>query len=183
MKTLAALNRILHFVSDVTDIEVDEIKSKRKPTHLVDARQLFWFLVRRYTKTSYSQMASFIGGRDHATAIHGVKVVEGRMDVDKEFNKYITEICHSFELNVLHLIKEDTTDKIQTVSNAFRKMRVHRARCQQKVRETSYNALKVINDLEKYIEEVDPTEGYVRENMKKRIKQAKMSLIMEKVNF
>lgn len=70
------LARILHLVSETEKFSLSDLRSHRKPRHLADARAVYYHLARKLTSKSYPQIAAFLGGRDHTTAMHGSNRVE-----------------------------------------------------------------------------------------------------------
>lgn len=67
------LKDIMEEVAEKHGIGVLDVKSKRRSSHLVKARQEFFYRARMETMQSLPAIAAFCGGRDHTTALHGVK--------------------------------------------------------------------------------------------------------------
>lgn len=75
-KPLADLMRIVCVTSG---LERTVIKSVRRTAPLVKARQIAMYLMVRQGLRSLPEVGRFLGGRDHTTALHGVRKVEGVM--------------------------------------------------------------------------------------------------------
>lgn len=67
-------------VAERHGIRVSDMQSDRRTGPLVRARQEFWWLVRKETHQSLPAMAKFMGGRDHTTALHGIRQHERRQE-------------------------------------------------------------------------------------------------------
>lgn len=78
--TAFPMRRLMTLCSQVTGVLQREIKSPRRAGTYVKARQIFFWLAKTYTGASFPQMARLVGGRDHTTAIHGVRQVQAVID-------------------------------------------------------------------------------------------------------
>lgn len=74
------LDDIGRVVCGVFEVSRIELKSPRRAVNLVAARQVFFWLAKRYTGNSYPFIGSWCGGRDHSTVMHGFKKVDQRID-------------------------------------------------------------------------------------------------------
>ena len=61
---------IMEVTADFFNLDVDELESKSRSRHLVNARQIAMYLVREMTEMSLPQIGKEFGGRDHTTVIH-----------------------------------------------------------------------------------------------------------------
>ncbi len=59
---------------------------------VVQVRQVAMYLAKKYTEMSSSKIGRMIGNKDHATVLHALKIVKGRVDVDKAFKTEVEEI-------------------------------------------------------------------------------------------
>ena len=85
------LDDISRVVCAVFDVSRLELKSARRNVHLVAARQVFFWLAKKYTGSSFPLIGAWCGGRDHTTVMHGIKKVDQRID---EYRTQI-ELCVS----------------------------------------------------------------------------------------
>lgn len=67
---------VLGAVCYVLEIEPGEVLGPRRFPHLVAARQLTAYALRRYFGLSYPRIGRLLGGRDHTTIIHACRSVE-----------------------------------------------------------------------------------------------------------
>lgn len=70
---------ILLIVSDFYCVTPLDIKSARRTADVIRPRQVFMFLSYALTERAYPQIGLFLGGRDHTTALHGKRKIEGRI--------------------------------------------------------------------------------------------------------
>lgn len=68
--------RVLEVVTHYFHIHRDAILSRRRTQELVYPRQIVMFLLRFELQFSYPKIASFLGGKDHTTIIHGCQKIE-----------------------------------------------------------------------------------------------------------
>ena len=61
------------------------LNGKNRKTEIVTARYLCYYFARELTKLTFQEMGRLIGGKDHATVIHGCKTVENLIFTDKAF--------------------------------------------------------------------------------------------------
>lgn len=69
---------IIRAVLYVTSVSQSDFLSHRRQRHVAEARQLAYWFMRHYTSLSSPQIGRFVGNRDHATVLHGIKVVSRR---------------------------------------------------------------------------------------------------------
>lgn len=68
---------ILGLISARSGISIETLKQQeRGKRYITDVRKCYFKLAKELTKLSFSSIAFFIGGRDHATAIHGIKTFD-----------------------------------------------------------------------------------------------------------
>ena len=89
-----AMERIIEDVALVTNISVQEIKARRRKTEILLARQLSMYMIYEtiYKKipesVSLQQIRSHMG-KDHATVLHSVRVINDYIDTK---NKHVMQI-------------------------------------------------------------------------------------------
>ncbi|MDO5608628.1 MAG: chromosomal replication initiator protein DnaA [Capnocytophaga sp.] len=86
------IDHIQNIIADYFQLGVEELQSKTRKRHIVQARQLAMFFAKKYTQASLASIGSQIGKRDHATVLHACKTVENLNETDKMFQKYVTEL-------------------------------------------------------------------------------------------
>ena len=79
-----SMTAIKRAVCDFFGLTDAELVSSRQTASLVLPRHIFFYLCRANTLRSLMDIGGFIGGRDHATVLHGVKKIEKRIAADPE---------------------------------------------------------------------------------------------------
>lgn len=77
---VVTLADIARTVCGVCDVDKVDFMSERRFKKAVEARQLFYWLARQYTKNSLPLIGQYVGDRDHSTVIHGIKKIDAQMD-------------------------------------------------------------------------------------------------------
>jgi len=80
------LEAILKEVSDVTGISICDLNSRSRIREIAEARQ-FYFKRARVLTTAGSGMIGSLVGRDHATVLYGIKVVDNVREVRIKYKK------------------------------------------------------------------------------------------------
>lgn len=87
------LERVLEVVSQVTGIDPVDILSHCRKREFVIARQLVYYFGRYATGAKFERLGLFIGGRDHSTAMNGLKQIEDGIAIKRMPEwKYFNEI-------------------------------------------------------------------------------------------
>lgn len=83
---------VLNEFNEPKDIKAFFKKTRKRD--VAEKRQLWWYLCKNFTKASYAKIGSFgkdefdLGRWDHASVLHGVKVIQNLIDADKKFKPY-----------------------------------------------------------------------------------------------
>lgn len=83
---------ILDAVSSAYTIPVQEILGRGRRSEVAHARQVVMFLAHKHSGLSSARIGNLLGGRSHATVLHGVSSVEKRMQKDEAYRKQIKSI-------------------------------------------------------------------------------------------
>ena len=83
---------IHEIVSEYFQLSIEELQSKTRKRHVVQARQLAMFFAKKYTKLSLANIGKSIGKRDHATVLHACKTVDNLNETDKQFRKFLSDL-------------------------------------------------------------------------------------------
>ncbi|MEN8006242.1 MAG: chromosomal replication initiator protein DnaA [Candidatus Krumholzibacteriota bacterium] len=83
---------VMKVVSDVHDLTVDQLKSKRRTQDLARARQIAMYLAREMTGSSLNQIGRAFGGRDHSTVSHAYQKITRDMKTDPRFRGAVLDI-------------------------------------------------------------------------------------------
>jgi len=76
---------IIDVVTLFLGIEKKSLKEKTRVLHIVEARQISIFLIKKHTNKSLTEIGNLFGGRDHTTAIHSIKKVQDMIDTEPDF--------------------------------------------------------------------------------------------------
>lgn len=71
---------------------VEMINQKTRKREIVQARQIAMYFSKKLTKSSLATIGAKIGGKDHATVLHGCKTVQNLYETDKKFKYDVDEI-------------------------------------------------------------------------------------------
>jgi chromosomal replication initiation ATPase DnaA len=91
-------NQYVEKILDLFNISREDLFLKSKKRHLVDARQLLYFLCyERQMRMTYIQSFLLKNGCDapHTSIIHGIKVTRARVEEDKDYQSIIKDIDKS----------------------------------------------------------------------------------------
>ena len=83
---------IQEIVSEYFQLSIEELQSKTRKRHVVQARQLAMFFAKKYTKLTLANIGKSIGKRDHATVLHACKTVDNLNETDKQFRKFLSDL-------------------------------------------------------------------------------------------
>ena len=103
-ENLLDLRTWIDFVCEELDIPYEKFMNKARHRPVVEARQIACYLYSRYCfehraeRLTLFEMGTLIGGKNHATVLHGIKVTEELMEVDKA-KKEIIETLYKKAIN------------------------------------------------------------------------------------
>lgn len=140
MKSRKAMNDteviqiILKIVSSDQGFTVSQVLSKTRKREIVQCRHFAMLFSKIFTNCSLQTIGYHIGGKDHATVLHGIKAINGIIETDKkvrqlygilnnkimmyfhgqEIKIYQCRICHSEKVYKKALVNLNTGDIILT---------------------------------------------------------------------
>lgn len=76
-------------VSRVFQVQIEQMKSKSRKQDIVQARQVVMFLSKKHTAQSLSAIGELMGGRNHATVLHGCRCVTNEMEMNASFRSSV----------------------------------------------------------------------------------------------
>ncbi len=75
-------------------VDMCDIYSKTRKREVVEARQIsMWRIKMLYPNFSWREIGDFFS-KDHATALHSIRIVNDLMETDKQFNQKVQNIIH-----------------------------------------------------------------------------------------
>ena len=96
-KTVISKNKIeqvLQIVANNYNINVEDLKGKRKSNDITIPRQIAMYICRIYLKESLPKIGSEFGGKDHTTVMHAVNKIKKEVEKNDELNIEITKILN-----------------------------------------------------------------------------------------
>ena len=84
-------------VSSFFDLTVKDLKSGQKQKKVSEPRQIAMFLSRKYTSSSFPEIGSRFGGKNHSTVVHAVKNVEKKIVKDPNVSTAVTALSATLE--------------------------------------------------------------------------------------
>lgn len=83
---------ILDTVSEHFSVSIADLKSKKRNSEIVLARQIAMYLCRNLTDTPLKSIGSILGGKDHASISHGVNKITAALEEDEALNNTVSII-------------------------------------------------------------------------------------------
>ena len=80
---------ILKIVAEFYDVSNNELLMKNRKKEIVKPRQIAMYLMRSEIKSSFPSIGTWLGGRDHTTAMHAFEKISKEMEVDKTIEQEI----------------------------------------------------------------------------------------------
>jgi chromosomal replication initiator protein len=86
---------IQKLVANHFHIKTSEIKSSKRLKNLVLPRQISMYIARKLTSSSFPEIGSKFGGKDHSTIIHAIKKIEKKMEEDIQLRATIEKLMNN----------------------------------------------------------------------------------------
>jgi len=83
---------ILKSVADFYGVPLSDLIKRSRKKEIVRPRQIAMFLLREETKSSFPEIGTKLGGRDHSTVIHAYEKIKKEEDADETTRQEITLI-------------------------------------------------------------------------------------------
>ncbi|MBO8125657.1 MAG: chromosomal replication initiator protein DnaA [Firmicutes bacterium] len=84
-------------VADYFNIDVSEMKTKKRSRAVAFPRQVAMYLARELTDASLPKIGEAFGGRDHTTVLHAFEKISETINQDPEFAKTIKELIRNLK--------------------------------------------------------------------------------------
>lgn len=88
--------RLLNILCIRYGVTVAELKSPRRARRVCLARQIAMYLMLQELGWSLPNISRRLGGRDHTTALHGIRKIKRMIDESEEFREEVEEIAGIF---------------------------------------------------------------------------------------
>ncbi|OIO61320.1 MAG: chromosomal replication initiator protein DnaA [Alphaproteobacteria bacterium CG_4_10_14_0_2_um_filter_63_37] len=87
-----SVRQIQKVVADYYQVRMNDLVSASRKKRITQPRQVAMFLAKELTRESYPDIGQEFGGRNHATVIHSIRVVQGRIKEDSAFGAEIEQL-------------------------------------------------------------------------------------------
>lgn len=91
-KKNVTIDQIITTTCEHFNVKEEEIFGKSRKADIVTVRQMSMYLAHKHTKLTTSKIGVYVGNRDHATVLHGIKTIDGRLKVDKGLQQHLEEL-------------------------------------------------------------------------------------------
>lgn len=89
--------RIQKVVAEFFQINVEDIRSKKRSANIAFPRQVAMYLCRTMTSESFPKIGTEFGGKDHSTVMHSVEKIEKEMQENKDLANIIEKLKKDLE--------------------------------------------------------------------------------------
>ena len=86
------IDQIITCTCEHFSVKEEEIFGKSRKANVVTVRQVSMYLAHKHTKLTASKIGIYVGNRDHATVLHGIKTIDMRLKVEKELRQALEEL-------------------------------------------------------------------------------------------
>jgi len=87
-----SIESIQKAVAEHFELRVNDLTGPKRPKQIAEARLLAMYLSRKLTNHSHKEIGTAFGGRNHATVVHAVKVMEDACMKDEEIRNSVAAI-------------------------------------------------------------------------------------------
>jgi chromosomal replication initiator protein len=91
-KKNVTIDQIITATCEHFNVKEEDIFGKSRKADIVTVRQVSMYLAHKHTKLTASKIGIYVGNRDHATVLHGIKTIDGRLKVEKELQRHLDEL-------------------------------------------------------------------------------------------
>ncbi len=91
------IKSIQEFIAKKYDIKISDIISKNNSRKIVLPRQIAMYLSKKITNSSYVEIGSKFGGKDHSTVIYSIRKVKSMLINDNEMLKKVNSYLKFFQ--------------------------------------------------------------------------------------
>lgn len=91
-QAIISIYKVQKVVSTYFNIQVDDLKSKKRKQPLVKYRHIAVYLCKLLTDSSLQKIGKEFGGRDHTTIMHSIQLIETELKLESDTQRMIQEI-------------------------------------------------------------------------------------------
>ena len=96
------IRQLLRTVADYFSIPIEELTNKKRDKKTALARHVAIYLLREGYNCSLSQIGKELGGRNHATILHGYEKIANELDLNPHLSDQIAEIRERLSSQQMH---------------------------------------------------------------------------------
>lgn len=93
-----SIESIQKAVAEHFELRVNDLTGPKRPKQIAEARLLAMYLSRKLTNHSHKEIGTAFGGRNHATVVHAVKVMEDACMKDEEIRNSVAAIRRRLQI-------------------------------------------------------------------------------------
>ena len=108
------IRAILQMVSDHFSLTVDDLTGKKRDKRTTVARHIAVYLIRREQDCSLSEIGRELGGRNHATILHGYDKIAAELNTNPSVSRQVAEISEKLSARKTAGVKQ----RRQSVQNS-----------------------------------------------------------------
>ena len=86
------IDQIITCTCEHYNVKEEEIFGKSRKANVVTVRQMSMYLAHKHTKLTASKIGIYVGNRDHATVLHGIKTIDGRLKIEQKLRQDLEEL-------------------------------------------------------------------------------------------
>ena len=91
-KKVVTIEQIITCACEHFNVKEEEVFGKSRRAKVVTVRQMSMYLAHKHTKLTASKIGIYVGNRDHATVLHGIKTINTRLKADKELQRHLEDL-------------------------------------------------------------------------------------------
>jgi chromosomal replication initiator protein len=81
------------------DVKLSDLLGKRRHKSVALPRQVCMWLARRHTRYSLEEIGGYLGGRDHTTVLHAIRMIDSRQGQDDRLRADVDRLEQSLRGN------------------------------------------------------------------------------------
>lgn len=93
---------LLQAVADHFDLSTEELTGKKRDKRTSLARHIAVYLMREEHNSSLTEIGSVLGGRNHATVLHGYERIAGELNLNPHLQDHVAEIKKKINSHKAH---------------------------------------------------------------------------------
>jgi len=86
------IDQIITCTCEHFKVKEEEVFGKSRKAKVVTVRQMSMYLAHKHTKLTASKIGIYVGNRDHATVLHGIKTIDGRLKMEQKLQQDLEEL-------------------------------------------------------------------------------------------